>query len=114
MPRRAGSPARERCCSDMTCSSSRSAQGAAFVMVLVLLTILSLALGAMFANAGANLTTSTVVVVQNSKVYAADGGVEFAIQQLRSDSSLCRGPGQQTVGNIPVDNRIVDVGSRPT
>jgi hypothetical protein len=66
--------------------------GSALVMVLVLLTILALALGAMFADAGANLTASTVFAGQNNKVYAADGGVEIAIQQLRAKVSLCSSP----------------------
>jgi hypothetical protein len=94
---------------------TRSEEGSAFVLVLVLLTVLSLALGAMFANAGANLATSAVVSVQNNKAYAADGGVEFGIQQIRADSSLCRDPTQpQPVGSIPIDGRTVAVTCQPT
>jgi hypothetical protein len=80
-----------------------SDQGSALVLVLVLLTILALTLGAMFAEAGANLTTSAVVTGQDNKVYAADGGVEIAIQQLRANPSLCRSsmpPGTKIDGLI--------------
>jgi hypothetical protein len=74
-----------------------SDQGAALVLVLVLLVILALALGAMFAEAGANLHTSTVVAGQNKKVYAADAGVEIAIQDLRGSPLLCSGSTPTTI-----------------
>ena len=67
----------------------RSEEGSALMLVLALLTMLSLALGAIFSNIGANLTMSTVVASRNNQRYAADGGVEYAIQQLRANSALC-------------------------
>ena len=75
------------------------------VMVLVLLTVLSLALGALFANAGANLTTSTVITGRNNKVHAADGAVESAIQQLRANSTLCPAPVPGPPTTMRVDGR---------
>jgi hypothetical protein len=80
----------------------RSERGAALILVLVLLTVLSLALGAMFANASANLTTSTVIAARNHKVYAADAGVETVIQQLRGDSSLCGVPATAPTNLPPI------------
>jgi hypothetical protein len=82
------------------------------VLVLVLLTILSLGLGAMFADAGANLTMSTVVTGQDNKVYAADGGVEYALQQLRTDGSLCAAA--VSLPNIAINGRSVLVSCTPT
>src|SRR5579859_7780161 len=100
------------CCADVTCSCHRSEEGSALILVLVLLTILSLALGAIFANAGANLAMSSVVTGRNNKVYAADGGVEYAIQRLRASSSLCEASGP--IGSTSINGLAVSVNCSPT
>jgi hypothetical protein len=71
-----------------------SETGTILLFVLVLLGFVSLGVGPVVNAAFANAETTSVVRSVNNGFYAADGGVEYAIQELRTGTISC---GSQSV-----------------
>jgi hypothetical protein len=74
-----------------TTSWSHNESGQALVMVLVFLTAFALLTAGVLAFSDLSLRNTSLVRARDSKVYAADAGIEDAIQRLRLDPSLCAG-----------------------
>lgn len=68
-------------------------QGATLVLVLAFVTVLGLLGTVLLDQSTAGLGRSSVARDYQEKVYAADAGVDAAIQQLRNDDTLCPGTG---------------------
>jgi hypothetical protein len=82
-------------------------EGAVLLLVLVVTTVLAVVIGVLLSAVEVNLRNTSVAVNIDDKTYAADGGVEYAIQMLRQDATVCAGPTSPpwslTVKNIGVD-----------
>jgi hypothetical protein len=87
----------------MTCRR-RDEEGAVLVLVLAVITVLALVAGAVISQADANLKSGDVVDEQARASYAADGGVEFGIQSLRTTSTNCPTPGSTSRLDVPSDS----------
>ncbi len=84
--------------------------GNALVMVLVFVLVVGLVSVALLAQARANFTTSRVTRDLQNRVYAADAGLKWGLQELRrNDAIVCNGIGP---GATPV--RILDLGNGTT
>lgn len=89
----------------------RNESGASLVIVLMMITVFGLILSALLTEAGASVKNTVVVSGHEEKVYAADAGIQFALQQLRQNRTLCprvgvSGPAMPT---IEVNDRTVEV-----
>jgi hypothetical protein len=73
--------------------SHRDEDGSILVIVLVIVTVIGLVLGAVLAQAAASMKNTTVVNGHENKVYAADDGLEYAIQKVRLDTTICPNAG---------------------
>ena len=63
------------------------------MLVLLFMLVFGLVLGALISNATANLRNTTVVRNQESKVYAADAGIDWGLQTVRNTNTACPSPG---------------------
>jgi hypothetical protein len=90
---------------------ARGEDGATLMLALAFLLLFSLVIAALLIQAGTNLTTTTVVSGHESKLYAADGGIDFGIQKVRATTTLCpdTNAGQQDVGDVTLNGRTVHV-----
>jgi len=84
-------------------------RGAILIFVLVLLTFVSLGVGPLFALLFANASATATVQAVDNGFYAADGGVEYAIQVLRAGAAC----GQQPWTPVTVPNALDGPGQLP-
>src|SRR5689334_6828391 len=63
--------------------------GYVLVAVLIVLLVFGLILGAIFTNSNVSERNTLVTRTHLNKVYAADAGIDYAIQKLRLDSTYC-------------------------
>lgn len=88
---------------------SPSDRGAALMLSLVLVMVVSVILGALVSVVLANFETSKVSHERTRQRYAADAAAEQAIESLRNDRTLCDPPtsthalASTTVNGIPVE-----------
>jgi hypothetical protein len=77
--------------------------GVVLIMALVFTIVFALILGALFTNASANLRNTTTVRNNEDKAYAADGGIDWGLQQVRNNDTLCPNTlvGTKTLENPP-------------
>lgn len=62
------------------------------VIVLLFMVMFSLILAALITNASTNLRNTVGVRNQESKVYAADAGIDWGLQQIRTNNTICVSP----------------------
>jgi hypothetical protein len=88
-------------------------QGSVLVIALVFLVLAGVLVAALVAQSTPSLVTTAVVLNLNDSVAAADAGVEYGIQTLRNDSTLCAGPSTKPTSLPdmlpPVNNHRADV-----
>lgn len=77
----------------------RSDEGAVLPMTLVALAFLGLVITGLLGHSDVSLRTSAVVSAHGQKVYAADAGLDLALEAIRQDDSLCPAP---TTGFQPI------------
>ena len=63
--------------------------GSALILALVFLSLFGLLIAAMLGQVDANIRTTLVVRTHETKVYGADAGIDYAIQALQFDDTLC-------------------------
>jgi hypothetical protein len=85
--------------------------GASLIVVLMIMSLFGLIVGGLLTEAGASMKYTVTVSDHEKKVYAADAGVQFGLQQLRQNSTLCprvgvSGPAMPT---IEVNGKTVEV-----
>jgi hypothetical protein len=79
--------------------------GQALIVVLLFALVFSLILGALITNASTNLGNTVTVRGQEANVYAADSGIDWGLQTIRNDNTLCTGsPTTQTLTGVPTFN----------
>jgi len=83
------------------------------IFVLVLVTIIGLGVGPLLGVAFAGAKTTSVAQAVDNGFYAADGGIEYGIQTLRSGSPDCSLPVPIT-GPGTLNGRAVTVGATCT
>lgn len=86
----------------------RGDEGATLLLALIFLGVFSLILGALLPAITGGLTNSVVVRNFDAASYVADSSIDYAIQQLRWDTTLCPdvASGQQTISAPQVDPRV--------
>src|SRR2546423_11582743 len=67
--------------------------GAVLLIVLMIVTVIGLVLGAVLGQAAASMKSTSVVQSHYNKVYAADAGLDWGIQQMKRDNTLCPNAG---------------------
>ncbi len=98
---------------------TQSEDGASLVVVLIFISLFGLILASLLTEGSASFGFSNTVADHESKVYAADAGVSFGIQQLRQNNEICPGVGMgsgpgPTVPGISVNGSSVSVSCNPT
>jgi hypothetical protein len=83
--------------SDVGASRAKGDAGQVLVLVLLFMIVFGLILGALLSNAAVNLRNTSTVRNQESKVYAADAGLDWAIQTIRNTKTACPGPASDPV-----------------
>lgn len=83
-------------------------EGAVLLLALIFMAIFGLTLGALLPQISTGLSNSAVVRDFDARTYVADSSLDFALQQLRWDTTLCPdvGSGTQTVPVPTVDARV--------
>jgi hypothetical protein len=91
-------------------------EGATLILALVLVTALFLAVGAMTSQLSTQFKVTQIVNDRVDKQYAADGGIDHAIEALRADMraatrSLCldAAGGVQAMSTVTVNGHPVDI-----
>src|SRR4051812_6918041 len=87
----------------------RSDEGATLLLALIFMAVFAIILSALIPAVASGLTNSTVVRDFDARVYVADSGLDYAIQQLRWDSSLCPDSTDQTPTTFAapsIDSRV--------
>jgi hypothetical protein len=99
-----------------TFSTSRRDAGSVLILVLVFITVIGAVTVALMSQAQTSLIASTLTRNQEKRVYAADAGIDWAIQLLRSDATLCPSKGSSaTLPNpLTVNGRLVTVTCQTT
>ncbi|HEY4021017.1 MAG TPA: hypothetical protein VGM75_20175, partial [Pseudonocardiaceae bacterium] len=72
--------------------------GAALILVLIVVTVIGISLGALLTFADSGVRTTEALRDQAAATYEADGGIQAAINTIRN-SSYNAGPGQSCFGN---------------
>ncbi len=97
-------------------STSRRDVGSVLILVLVFITVIGTVTVALMRQAQTNLIASTLTRNQEKRIYAADAGIDYAIQLLRSDPTLC--PSKGAIGSLPsppsINGRTVTVTCQTT
>lgn len=78
--------------------------GSILIIVLVFMVVFGLITAAAFTNAGANFKNTVGVRDNDKKVYSSDAGINWALQKIRTDNTLCPVVGTYTLPNPPVIN----------
>lgn len=91
--------------------TARGEEGAVLALALVFLTFFAILIGALLVLTQANFKMTGVVTSHTGKLYAADGGIDYGIQQMRASSTLCQdaAAGTQAVGDVAINGRTVHV-----
>ena len=84
-------------------------RGAALILSLVLIGVVSVVVVSLLALVVGNLRTTHVAQAQTTQRYSADAAVEQAIEALRNDRTLCDRPGAQALQTLTVDGVQVQV-----
>ena len=89
----------------------RGEDGSALILALVFLSLFGLLIAAILGQVDANIRTTLTVRSHEAKVYGADAGIDYAIQALQADDTIC--PDDTTPeqaldeppleGDVPVD-----------
>ena len=83
----------------------RRDDGMALPLVLFLVVVVGFVVAALLTQARSNLRATVVTNNQQDKVYAANAGLDWAIQRLRTDTTLCPTTGTaQTLSGAPAFN----------
>lgn len=90
--------------------------GVVLAVALVFLFVVSLVIFGLLGGTDANLRTTPVVKSRSERAYAADGAIEWGIQKLEIDSTVCTASGGTvTIPNVPTLNgRPVTLKCTPT
>ena len=92
-------------------SRAREEDGAVLVLVLVFLGAFGLLAAALLAQGDVNFRSTSALKVHESKVYAADAGIEHGVNTLKAETQWCPDPTYGTM-NLPsttVNGITVDV-----
>lgn len=86
----------------------RDEEGSALVLALVFLMLFGLLIAAILSQVEANVRTTLVVRTHEAKVYGADAGIDYAIQALQADDTMCPDDttGPETLADPPLDSGI--------
>ena len=84
-------------------------RGAALILSLVLIGVVSVVVVSLLALVVGNLRTTHVAQAQTKQRYSADAAIEQAIEALRNDRTLCDRPGSQALQTLTVDGVEVQV-----
>jgi hypothetical protein len=84
-------------------------RGAALILALVLVGVVSVVVAALLALVIGNLKTTQVAQARTTQRYAADAAVEGAIEALRNDRTLCSQTASQPLPQLDVDGIAVSV-----
>jgi Tfp pilus assembly protein PilX len=92
-------------------AAGRQEEGASLVLVLVFLSLFGLFVGALLGQSDTSIRASAVTDEQQSRVQSADDGIQYGIQQVQNNDSLCptSGGGAQTLTPLHVNGRLVTV-----
>jgi Tfp pilus assembly protein PilX len=80
--------------------------GGTLVIVLILISVFGLIISGMLTEGGVSVKFTSAVTAYEAKVYAADAGVSFGIQQVRQRNELCPevSPTPETIPNSATIN----------
>lgn len=78
-------------------SRDRGDEGSALILVLAFMMAFAVLSVVLLGKAQVNVTTSRVVREQEARVAAANAGIDFGVQRLRADSTLCSDPAAGTM-----------------
>lgn len=85
-------------------------EGAVLVLVLLFVLVISLVIGAVIEQARVSIGGTVVVRNQQALTFAADSGLEQALQKVRRDSRLCaRAGGATSLGTVTSNGRSVQL-----
>lgn len=90
----------------------RTEEGSALILALVFLSLFGLVIAAILGQVDANVRTTLVVRTHEAKVYGADAGVDYAIQTLQADDTVCPDDtaGRQPISEPPLEDDVdVDI-----
>jgi hypothetical protein len=95
----------------MTRRRARGEDGATLMLAIAFLLLFSLIIAALLSQEQTSIRTTPVVDSHGKKLYAADGGVDYGIQTVRSIATLCPDVNAQTqdVGDVTLNGRAVHV-----
>lgn len=84
--------------------------GAVLVIVLLFVVVVSVVVGAIIDQVRASIGNTVIVRNQQALTFAADAGIERALQMVRRDSRACTGAGLQALSPpITVNGRQVEL-----
>jgi hypothetical protein len=84
--------------------------GAILVMVLLFVLVVGLITGAVVTQVTASVGNTVVLRGKVSKVYGADAGIDYALNMMRTDSTLCPETGDtQLIATRTFNGRQVDI-----
>lgn len=90
-----------------------SDEGATLVLVLLFITVFGVLLAAVLSETSGGLERTLVTRSYDEKVYAADGGIDAAIQTLRVNDTLCPTTGSTgSLGPLNINGKQVSVTCR--
>lgn len=90
---------------------TKDERGASLLIALGFITVFGIIMAAIFSNAGANLRNTVTVRVNQQRIYAADSAIDWGIQRLRNDDTICpvTSGSPVTMSSVPTFN-----GATPT
>ncbi|MEY2420211.1 MAG: hypothetical protein QOI95_278 [Acidimicrobiaceae bacterium] len=91
-------------------------EGMVMVMALAFLFLMSIVIFALLGQVDANFRTTRIVKSRGDRMYAADAALEWGIQKLKLDPTICSAAGgPTTIANVPTFNgRDVTLKCTPT
>jgi hypothetical protein len=93
-------------------TDARSDEGAILLLVLGFLAFFGIVAVALLAQSGSSLKSGNAVQTFGKKVYSADSGIDFGIEALRTDATLCpddKAPETTITTSLVVDNQVAPV-----
>ncbi len=85
-------------------------EGSALLMALVFVLVIGLVISALLTQTTTSLKTTQVVRDNADKVYAADSGLEHALESLRLDRTYCPAPGDaESLPSITSNGHTVEL-----